>query len=415
MSTAGPASGGRGSARARSRDGSAAAAGRPSGGSAATSASARASQLLASLSATWKERATREPATLHASLASTITSVLALAKRVPDRALLAHADTVLEALETALPWSPTPAPPQRSSNTETASSPSAFAPSPHLLVLLLKLLMLQAQRIPALYHRAWEQAAASSDAAASSLPAELSVSSFFSFYRRVRRLSQRLLDGCVAPDSAPTFGDASVSTPWPGWTPQIAARAFHVHVLALFHAPEDAETAALGETSETAADAPAAASPLQAFWPLLEHLLRSARFVDALLYRYSADLGDVLAHLPALINHRRDEKFSSHMTLTLLRAWRQAPLRQTARTAPAHSPTSPPAAGASTPLAPAHHWAHDTRCVVQSHAPPPLSTHEALRSFLTLQTDFLRSSGSSSSSHEERGEGATPNLSLIHI
>jgi hypothetical protein len=357
---------------------------------------ARSMQLLASLSSTWSGRGSREPHALNAALVQTLQSVLPMAKRIPDVALHQHTATVLEALEAAVdahgrqnPSTTEAATPAAQASAAAASSLSAsssvaaassstaastapaslaassrpFVPSPLLQALFLRLLLLQVQRLPALYRAAWE-AASKSDPPAP-IAAGMDLDAYLAFFTRARNVCARLVDTRVVAGSS--------SGRLEGWSGAITCRAFHAEVLAFFHAPPELQASSETDSDAGKSGSAAAASPMRAFWERLSTLLRGFPFVDALL-QY-AELKDVLTHLSALVNNEKQLGEVSRLTMMVLRAWR-LPL-STAKSA-LHASNS-----GATRIAP-----HDHSFLV-TLAPPSLAQHDALLSFLSLQTDAL--------------------------
>ena len=307
-----------------------------------TPASSRAPQLFASLAATWSARSSRSPAELHANLTSTLRSILAMSKRIPDSTLHQYESIAIEALQMAVaevgPQSGVvvPASPDAVAAPVAPTSASLALP-PHMQHLFLRLLGLQLTRLPAYYRKLGSTFEERNEV----LPPALSVPAYLSFVDRAHAVCGAMLN-----KQLPVLNSAP--TPASPWAELLAPLAFHLQLMSF---PPDA-----------------AAFSQRAVVDLFEG---SAGFVRA-LWKYHA-CEDVFVRLVALMEGAPSEhtEWIRRMTLSAIRAWRSA------------DPTNAPG------RAPSLNEPHDSSFVVRS-TPPSIQQHSVLMNLSLLVTGSLR-------------------------
>lgn len=335
------------------------------------SPSSRAPQLFASLAATWAARFTRSPTELNVNLTTTLRSILAMSKRIPDSTLHQHENIAIEALQlavapptpvptpavaTAQPAAPSPSSPDSAAAAAGAAAPSAAPPAVpadavpvapytlplHLQHLFLRLLRLQLTRLPAYYRKLGSSFEARNEVP----PPALGVPAYLSFVDRAHAVCGAMLNKHLpllntSPSTIPLSPPAV-------WAELLVPLAFHLQLMSF---PSD----------------PAAFSQ-RAVVDLFEG---SVGFVRA-LWKYPA-CEDVFLRLVALMEGAPSEhtEWMRRMTLKAVRAWRC----DDAAIAPdkAISLNEP----------------HDPSFVVRS-APPSIQQHSVMMNLMILLAGSLR-------------------------
>ena len=286
---------------------------------------------------------------LAASGAST-TSTATTTSQVAMSVLHQHSHELLRVTEEAVTmWL------KRAPSLETAASLNkTFVLAPASMHLLLRLVVLLCQRLPAHYSKAWSAAnplptpGSKHDSDTDDkqqpltkkpipVPQGLEVSTFQAWFLRVHHLGMSLLSEVLRPERK--------RTPWDA---RFGALALHLEVLARFHAPTVVEVVVAKEQ----------------FWSRLETVLANTWFASNLT-QYEG-MRDVLQSMITLLVTDGDAARLRRVTVQILRAFRIDPI-------PAPQPNSTLAASLTHLL--------DSRV---GKTPPGITQHEGMMSFLVL-------------------------------
>ena len=378
-----------------------------SSGSSSSSSAARAAQLFASLDASWAGRTTRSSAELSANLTSTVRSLLAIGRHIPDATLHRHRDSALRPLEyaaTATLAQPTPdpsppapiaiaAPTETTDTAEAAATaataaPAAPAPAPyilplHLQHLFLRLLLLQSRRLPPFIHAVWQRSSESDPP--TPLAPGMDLDSFLAFITRAHRVASATVDtqaakmlllatpspSAAAAAAASSSVSAATSSPSSGgWSSLLCSISLHIELLAYCCSPSSVLLANPLEPEDVRGSHKVAAR-LQALFGQ-PAVMASVRTYD--------QLQELLSQLVAVLEAEALFDSLDRIALRMLSSWRT----DGASAASSVSPLSAAAAVAAAAVT----AAHDPSFVVHA-APPSMAQHSTLMRFVSLVRDTL--------------------------